>query len=318
MSDSEDEVKNCCAEPTCRVDLSGDGALSIYCDICEGLYCPKCMKLPDISKKFFNLITNCENVKMACAKCLSFSFTSLCKDRKQEETFTEQVRNLQKDIDGIKAMGKSIEKEMSNTLTYSKVLKQNMEEMKVDNLNGETHVKGQELEKVSDVISTKINEDMQLKVKNEETERSLIIQGITEDSIKNYDKRITNELEKLENLITDGMKLPMPKIEKIQRIGRFNEANGQRNNRSMRVIFKDKLDRDKILRNKANLRQADHKYKMCYLNKDLTLSEKKVYEIKLTEAKELNKKDENKGKFFVVRGHPSHWKIVEKVRRAED
>ena len=38
----------------------------------------------------------------------------------------------------------------------------------------------------------------------------------------------------------------------------------------------------------------------------------------LTEAKELNKKDENKGKFFVVRGHPSHWKIVEKVRRAED
>ena len=255
---------------------------------------------------------------MVCDKCLSFSFTSLCKDRKQEETFTEQVRNLQKDIDGIKAMGKSIEKEMSNTLSYSKVLKQNMEEMKVDNLNGETNVKGQELEKVSDVISTKINEDMQLKVKNEETERSLIIQGITEDSIKNYDKRITNELEKLENLITDGMKLPMPKIEKIQRIGRFNEANGQRNNRSMRVIFKDKLDRDKILRNKANLRQADHKYKMCYLNKDLTLSEKKAYEIKLTEAKELNKKDENKGKFFVVRGHPSHWKIVEKVRRAED
>ena len=57
---------------------------------------------------------------------------------------------------------------------------------------------------------------------------------------------------------------------------------------------------------------------MCYLNKDLTLSGKKAYEIKLTEAKELNKKDENKGKFFVVRGHPSHWKIVEKVRRAED
>ena len=26
MSDSEDEVKNCCAETTCRVDLSGDPA----------------------------------------------------------------------------------------------------------------------------------------------------------------------------------------------------------------------------------------------------------------------------------------------------
>ena len=316
MSDSEDEVKNC-AESTCRADLSADGALSIYCDICEGCYCPKCMKLPAITMGFFKMTTNCENVKMACDKCLNFSFTSLCKDRKKEETLAEQIKNLQEDVDGIKAMGRNIEKEMNTTLTYSKVLKQNIEEMKVDNLNGESNVKSNDLEKVSGIISTKINEDMQIKVKNEEIERSLIIQGITEDCIKNYDKQIANELEKLENLITDGMKVPMPKIEKIQRIGKFNEADGQRN-RSMRVIFTDKLDRDKILRNKANLRQADHKYKICYINKELTLSEKKAYEIKLTEAKELNEKDDNKGKFFVVRGHPSKWKIVEKVRRAED
>ena len=81
MSNSEDEV-NHCTEPKCRADLSDDGALSIYCDICEGLYCLKCMKLPDITKRFFNMITNCENLKMACDKCLKFSFTSLCKDRK--------------------------------------------------------------------------------------------------------------------------------------------------------------------------------------------------------------------------------------------
>ena len=309
-----DEEMKYCAELKCKANLKEEGALSVYCDICESLYCNKCMNVP--TKKLFDMITNCKNIKMACDKCLKFSFTNLCKNKIKEETLTEQLKSLQKDIDGIKGMERNIEKELNETLSYSKVLKQNIEEIKVENLNGDAKVNDQELEKVGDIIRDKINEDMQIKVKNEAIERSLIIQGIAEDSIKNYDKRITNEMQKLEHLITDGMKLSMPKIEKLQRIGKFNEENGQRN-RAIRVIFTDKFDRDKILRNKSNLRQADDKYKNCYINKDLTLNEKKEYEIKLNEAKELNKKDENKDKFFVVRGRPSKWEIIEKVRRAD-
>ena len=160
---------------------------------------------------------------MACDKCLKFSFTNLCKNKIKEETLTEQLKSLQKDIDGIKGMERNIEKELNETLSYSKVLKQNIEEIKVKNLNGDAKVNDQELEKVGDIIRDKINEDMQIKVKNEAIERSLIIQGIAEDSIKNYDKRITNEMQKLEHLITNGMKISMPKIEKLQRIEKFNE-----------------------------------------------------------------------------------------------
>ena len=111
-------------------------------------------------------------------------------------------------------------------------------------------------------------------------------------------------MEKIEKLITDGIKIPMPKIERIQRIGKFNENPRENTNRAIKVIFMDKLDRDKILRNKSNLKEADIMYKTCY-NRDLTTNERKEYGNKLAEAKEENKKEENKGKFFVVRGNPS-------------
>ena len=84
MSNSEDEV-NHCTEPKCRADLSDDGALSIYCDICEGLYCLKCMKLPDITKRFFNMITNCENLKIACDKCFNLALQAYVRTERMME-----------------------------------------------------------------------------------------------------------------------------------------------------------------------------------------------------------------------------------------
>ena len=310
-SDSEDDVQHC-AETKCKADLKKKAALSIYCDICENLYCNKCMNIP--GKSFFDMITDCENVKMACNKCLKFSFTSLCKNKKKEETLTKSMEELQKKIDDIKSVEENIEKEIKKQLSYSKVLQQNLEE----NLNSETKVKGSDLKEVSDILSKTIKEDRQIKEKNDSIERSIIIQGITEANIKKYDERLTSEMEKIEKLITDGIKIPMPKIERIQRIGKFNENPRENTNRAIKVIFMDKLDRDKILRNKSNLKEADIMYKTCYINRDLTANERKEYGNKLAEAKEENKKEENKGKFFVVRGHPSKWKIVERVRRAED
>ena len=227
---------------------------------------------------------------------------------------TKSMEELQKKIDDIKSVEENIEKEIKKQLSYSKVLQQNLEE----NLNSETKVKGSDLKEVSDILSKTIKEDRQIKEKNDSIERSIIIQGITEANIKKYDERLTSEMEKIEKLITDGIKIPMPKIERIQRIGKFNENPRENTNRAIKVIFMDKLDRDKILRNKSNLKDADIMYKTCYINRDLTANERKEYGNKLAEAKEENKKEENKGKFFVVRGNPSKWKIVERVRRAED
>ena len=51
-------------------------------------------------------------------------------------------------------------------------------------------------------------------------ERAIIINGISEDNIKKYDKTVSNDMEKVKNMITNGMKIQMPIIEKIQRLGR--------------------------------------------------------------------------------------------------
>ena len=66
-----------------------------------------------------------------------FSFTSLCKNKKKEETLTKSMEELQKKIDDIKSVEENIEKEIKKQLSYSKVLQQNLEE----NLNSETKVK---------------------------------------------------------------------------------------------------------------------------------------------------------------------------------
>ena len=57
---------------------------------------------------------------------------------------------------------------------------------------------------------------------------------------------------------------------------------------------------------------AGKKYKKCYINKELNPKVRKEYEKTLNKAKEMTKKDENKWKFFVVRGHPAKWGIVER------
>ena len=67
-----------------------------------------------------------------------------------------------------------------------------------------------------------------------------------------------------------------------------------------------------MVRNASNLKEADEKYKRCYINKELNSEERKEYEETLNKAKEMTKKDENKGKFYVVRGHPAKWRIVER------
>ena len=82
-------------------------------------------------------------------------------------------------------------------------------------------------------------------------------------------------MEKIEKLITDGIKIPMTKIEQIQRIGKLNENLRENTNGAIRVIFIDKLDRDKILHNKSNLKEADIMYKTCFIHRDLTLNENK-------------------------------------------
>ena len=69
----------------------------IYCDICSELYCIKCM---GIQKKNFEAISSSRHIKMACTKCLKFSFTMLCKDQSklEHDEIREKLKNGEKKL----------------------------------------------------------------------------------------------------------------------------------------------------------------------------------------------------------------------------
>ena len=65
--DGHDE--DACSENICAVKLTENGAQSIYCDVCNNIYCIQCM---GIQRKCLDFITNFNNIKMVCNKCLKF------------------------------------------------------------------------------------------------------------------------------------------------------------------------------------------------------------------------------------------------------
>ena len=93
------------------------------------------------------------------------------------------------------------------------------------------------------------------------------------------------------------MKIQMPEKTKIHRFGKYN-PDKKGIHRQIKVVFKDNITRDKVLRNASNLKQADDKYTHCYIRKDLNQDERKEFMNKMEKAQELNNKEENNNKFF--------------------
>ena len=150
--------------------------------------------------------------------------------------------------------------------------------------------------------------------KEDEIKRSVIIHKLEETHMNNFDDRMKADMNKLSELLEEGVKIQMPEITKIHRIGKYNPDNNGKY-RQIKVVFKDNITRDKVLRNASNLKQADDKYKHCYIRKYFNQDERKEFTNKMEKAQELNNREENNNKFFVVRGYPSNWKIHEKPRR---
>ena len=71
-----------------------------------------------------------------------------------------------------------------------------------------------------------------------------------------------------------------------------------------------------MVRNASNLRNADDAiYRKCYIRREMTLEQKDEYVKMIEEAKQENAKEENKDKYYVIRGSPGRWKLVQKARR---
>ena len=82
-------------------------------------------------------------------------------------------------------------------------------------------------------------------------------------------------------------------------------------------MFKHNITRDKVLRNASNLKQADDKYKHCYIKRDLNQDERKEFTNKMEKAQELNNKDENndKKKFFCDKRLPIKLENTRKTQK---
>ena len=99
---------------------------------------------------------------------------------------------------------------------------------------------------------------MKLKIqeKETETERSAVIYGLKDDDVKNYDNREReSDRTKLSNLINNCIKIQMPDIIKVHRVGKYN--TNRKVHIPLRVVFKDKFERNKVVRNASNLKEAE-------------------------------------------------------------
>ena len=133
-----------------------------------------------------------------------------------EKLMNKMEAKLQKKIE-------DIPQEMDRT--YSKVLQKHVREE-----NEKTIVKS-----VSEAVRNTIIENKKIQDKETETERSAIIYGLKEDDVKNYDNRIESDMDKLSNLIKNGIKIQMPDMIKVHRIGKYN--TNRRVPRPLRVVL---------------------------------------------------------------------------------
>ena len=157
----------------------------------------------------------------------------------------------------------------------------------------EEHKEENIIQSVGDIVEEAMNKNK----KEDEIKRSVIIHKLGETHMNNFDDRMKADMNKLSELLEEGVKIQMPEITKIHRIGKYN-SDDKGKHRQIKVVFKDNITRDKVLRNASNLKQADDKYKHCYIRKDLNQDERKEFMNKMEKAQELNNKEENNNNFF--------------------
>ena len=63
------------------------------------------------------------------------------------------------------------------------------------------------------------------------------------------------------------------------------------------MVFQDKFERNKVVRNASNLKEAEEFYNKWYITKDMVPEEREEYHEQMKKANELPEKEENKGKF---------------------
>ena len=68
----------------------------------------------------------------------------------------------------------------------------------------------------------------------------------------------------------------MPDMIKVHRVRKYN--TNRRVPRPFKVVFQDKFERNKDVRNASNLKEAEELYKKCDITKDMKEEEREEYQ----------------------------------------
>ena len=144
---------------------------------------------------------------------------------KIEEKVDEAISKKFASLELIQSITKKLEKlpaELQNKIetipkhidnSCSKVLQRNMEEHKEENI----------IKSVGDIVEEAMNKNK----KEDEIKRSVIIHKLEETHMNNFDDRMKADMNKLSELLEEGVKIQMPEITKIHRIGKYNPDNNR-------------------------------------------------------------------------------------------
>ena len=165
---------------------------------------------------------------------------------KIKEKVDEAISKKLESLGSIQSITKKLEKllaELQNKIekipkhidnSYSKVLHKNMEDHKEENI----------IQSMGNIVEEAMNKN-----KNEdEIKTSVIIHKLEETRMNNFDDRMKAYMNRLSKLLEEGVKIQMPEMTKIQRIGKYN-PNNKGKHRQIKVVSKDNITRNKVLRN---------------------------------------------------------------------
>ena len=167
---------------------------------------------------------------------------------------------------------------------------------------------------IADAVKQAVVTQKEEERKRDEKRNNLIIYGVPEKVEKDYQTRIKNDNDKINELFTTFNVNSNPK--KIYRLGKFEAPNeGEiREPRALKVIMSDPAEIQAIMDNCKNLKgAADHmrKYSICY---DMTKEERVKIKELVNSAKEKSQNTPKQD--FKVRGPP--WQTEIKIFLKKD
>lgn len=147
----------------------------------------------------------------------------------------------------------------------------------------------------------------------EARETNIILHNVVENNDTNFSK--TNDIDFVNNLFKNVLKIEDIETPKSSyRLGKQQENTLK--SRPLKVCLKTKSDKYKVMASLHRLKEAGEGFNKLSVTDDMTIEERKIRKEKVIEAKNLEEKESENGKWiFRVRGPPWDLKILKLRKR---